>query len=1276
MSATSRAQGASVAMPPSGESEPDGADGMPPPAPACRDEPPAALLALARAAAAFCQVSAAVIVRAGALDADPWVVAAASGTGEESAEAAACLSAAARASMQPAGRAAGPFVLPQAAPAAGQGARFCAGMRVAGATGRLLGAIWLLDRRPRRLTKRHRATLADLSSLAAELLGRETCAPGSEHAAAHAHMLVQSIADQALVLLDPAGIIQSWSPGAQQVMGWTQNAVLGRHYAMFLPEQERPQGAIDPRLRTSASLGKLEEEGTWLRVNGSVYDAHVKFFTLYDDVGGVRGFTMVVSDVTEERQAEQALRRNTAELRSANLRLQQTAATLRESNRLLRMAGEMAHLGYWSLDIAAGLCTWSDEVFRIHGMKPAKQVRLDQALAACHPDDRAAMAAVIDDACVTGTPFSLELRALRPDGTVRQVAALGEPERGGDGQVTGVVGIFLDITEHRATEQALRDRDRDLTHVLDNTPAMIGYWDRNLVNRFANHAFVEWFGKTPADMRGRSLIENVGEARFALARPYAEAALAGQPTSYDSQIIKPDGTVGHIVSRFVPDVVDGEVRGFVALGIDITDRKRFENALAESERRLAVEKERAEQANVAKSEFLTTMSHEIRTPMNGIIGMNRLLLGTALSGVQRTYADAVRVSADQLMQIIDDLLDVSRLESGRVEIETVDFCFEDIVTPAVELFSPLARQKGVELTSFVAPEARPMLRGDPVRLRQVILNLLSNALKFTDSGRISLTVTGRPLSMTGLTAGAAGGGGVSLGICVQDTGIGISHEAQQRLFKKFEQAEGSTARRFGGSGLGLHICKQLMELMGGGLTVESEPGRGSAFTATLVLPRADPGSVMPAAGQQNLAGRRVLVVDGLEAERLLAGQLLTEAGMQVTAVERGGDALVLIDAAARGGTPFDVLLLDISLPDMAGPAVAARVQKQYGAHAPPMVLLCPEGVPARSDPAYSVFAESLAKPLWGPDILAGVRRVLASADAGGPPAVGPSLAAPAARLADAGSARHTHELLAHGAAARAKGAKILLADDNDINRLLITTLLDQAGYHVEVACDGAEAVEAARHGGFAAILMDIQMPNVDGLAATEAIRKLPEPASAMPIIALTANAMASHRAAYLKAGMNDYLSKPIEPERMLRTVAVWVDVGLTRAEALSGRADDTPTLDTARLGTLRAMLPQDQFRAVIATYLDRDSLASMGLSGMAAPAGSLDLPATARLAHGLKGSSGSLGAARLQHVAARLEQACLAGDRAAVAAALIDLTETERQTKSAMRAWLHSDARG
>jgi PAS domain S-box-containing protein len=1105
--------------------------------------PAEGVYALARVAAALCQVSGAVIVRAGALEADPWQVAAAFGCDPAGADAALCIAPAARAAMLAPLKAAGPVVLAHpASPAPSAGTRFCAGMRVMARTegipGRLLGAIWLIDSRPRRLTKRHRATLLDLAGAAAGLLGPPPVSPGEEHAQSFSHMLVQSITDQALVVLDAAGHVQSWNPGAMQVMGWPQHAVLGRHYAMFLQEPDRPAGAADPRLRASATLGRLEEEGSWLRMEGGLYDAHVKFFTLYDDAHAVRGFTMVVTDVTEAKQADQALRRSMAELRSANLRLQQTAASLRESNRLLRMAGEMAHLGYWSLDVPGGLCTWSDEVFRIHGLKNTRQIRLDQSIAAYHPDDRQKVAAMLEDICVTGTPFSFEARVVRPDGTTRLVASLGQAERGTDGEITSIVGILLDITEHRATEQALRDRDRDLMHVLDNTPALIAYWDRNTINRFANIAYVEWFGQHPDAMRGRALHEIVGGQEFAHRQQFVQAALAGQPQIFESELTKPDGTVGYIACRLVPDVVENpagesEIAGFFDLGTDITGRKRFETALAESERRLAVEKERAERANRAKSEFLTTMSHEIRTPMNGIIGMNRLLLGTALDDLQRTYAQAVRVSADQLMQIIDDILDMSRIESGRVELVSVDFSFNDLVVPAAELFTPLAQQKGIALTTSISDGAKQCLRGDPVRLRQVILNLLSNALKFTDSGTVSLTVTDEPAGGDPPPEADDLGERVGIRICVRDTGIGISQDAQARLFQKFEQADGSIGRRFGGSGLGLHICKQLMELMGGTLSVESESGRGSLFTASLSLPR---GGAIPI-------------------------------GVQAS-VQAGAGSV-----SAASGRPFS------------GGEAAGRQ----------------------------------AEPI-----------------------------------------------------AAAQGARILLADDNEINRLLITTLLDQAGYRVETANDGAEAVAAARAGGFALVLMDIQMPNMDGIQATEAIRALPGPERTLPIIALTANAMASHRAAYLRAGMNDYLSKPIEPERMLRTIAVWVDVGVSRAEALSvpAEGEPLPTLDTARLGSLRALLPHDQLRTVITTYLDRDPLSPASLPAVA---GALDLPATARLAHGLKGSSGSLGAARLQHAAARLETACLEGDRMAAAKALSDLSEAERQTRSAMRAWLDAE---
>ncbi len=1121
------------------------------------------LLAMARAAASICQVAATVIVRAGALEADPWRIVASFGQNRfggqngfgDATQAAAAFAEAARLALAAPAKSSGAVIVPQAAAVAGQA--FCAGIRVIGGAGRIVGAIWLLDQRPRRLTRRQRATLGDLAQMTSQLLAHLSCPQESEYAHDHSQMLLQSITGQAMMLLDQAGIVQSWSPGAQQVTGWTQNAAVGRHYGMFLPEPDRPQGAVDQRLRACAELGRLQEEALWQRVDGSLYDAHVELFTLYDPakcgktthdksgdtMGTVRGFAMVVTDVTEERQAEQALRRNMAELRSANLRLQQTAATLRESNRLLKLAGEMAHLGYWSLDVASGVCTWSEEMFRIHGLKPARQIRLDQAVAAFHPDDRAVVAAALEQASGSGVPFSFEARLVRPEGQVRQVASIGQAERSADGAVIGVVGILLDVTEHRNTQQALRDRDRDMRHVLDNTPALIAYWDSNAINRFGNTAYVEWFGLHPDDMRGRPLRDIVGEAEFEHRRPYVEAALAGRPQSFESEVVRPDGTSGHIAYRFVPDIQDGKVTGFFALGTDITDRKRFETALAESEHRLALEKERAERANSAKSDFLTTMSHEIRTPMNGIIGMNGLLLGTSLDDLQRTYAEAVRISAVELMQIIDDLLDMSRLESGRIEIEAVDFGFDDLVTPAAALFGPLARQKGFELTTFVAPAARQLFRGDPIRLRQVLLNLLSNAVKFTDAGCVSLSVTGEPVSLEASTPGAANQegdtGNVAIRIEVSDTGIGISSQAQERLFKKFEQADGSISRRFGGSGLGLHICKHLMDLMGGTLTCESTPGQGSRFTATVILPLAE-------------------------------------------GATRNADQQTTPDQTTRGQSGGDITRT---------------------AHQPAALPLRPRET--------------------------------------APP--------------------------------RVAGARVLLADDNEINRLLITTLLEQADYQVQAVVDGAEAIEAARGGGFALVLMDIQMPHVDGLQATEAIRGFPGPESATPIIALTANAMASHRAAYLKAGMNDYLSKPIDPERMLRTVAVWADVGLTRAQALdtpAGGAGPPPTLDADRLGTLRAMLPQDQFRSVVATYLDRKLP-----FGNAAEATSLDLPGTARLAHELKGSSASLGAARLQHAAARLEAACLAGDRAAVALVITDLSEAEHETKSAIRAWLHAEVR-
>ena len=1203
-----------------------------------------ALTALARTAAALCQVSTAVIARAGPLDPDPWIIAAhairaqgfAAEGGSEALEAIAArvLGPGSRAIVFASVKAGGPAAAADLTASSAAGAaphpQFCAAMRVIGATGRLLGALWLIDGRPRRLTQSHRAALTDLADLAADLMARESTLPGAEHMQTHAHILVESITDQALILLDAAGLIQSWSPGAEQVTGWPRTTMLGKHYSVCLSEPDRPHGA-DPRLRESTALGRLEEEVTWRRPDGSDFAAHMELFTLFDANRGVRGYAMVVSDVTEKRHAEQAMRRGAAELRSANLRLQQTASMLRESNRLLKMAGEMAHLGYWNFNIASGTFTWSEEMFRIHGLKPARQVKLERAIAAFHPEDRAVAAAGFEQAASLALPFSFELRIVRPEGEIRQVALLGQAERDAEERITGVVGILLDVTEHRDTEQALRDRDHDLQNVLDNTPALIGYWDRNSVTRFANTAFEEWFGLTPAAMRGRTLRE-VTASHIAASGTDLEAgaALAGHKQHFEREIAKPDGSTGYLDFRYVPDVVNGDTHGFFALATDITERKRFETALAASEARLAAEKARAEAANAAKSDFLVTMSHEIRTPMNGIIGITRLLLRTGLDPEQRRFAEAVGVSADQLMHVIDGILDLSRLESGRVDLEDVDFSFTELVTPVRELFSPLALQKGLVLEAAVEPAARRMLRGDPARLRQVILNLLSNALKFTEEGSVSLTVSATP---------DAQGDRLAVRIDVRDTGIGIGPEARRRLFGRFEQADETIQRRFGGSGLGLSICKQLTELMGGTLSVESAPGEGSLFTAEFQLPYAGD-TAAPASEPADLAGRRVLLAHSDKAGALAGERLLAGTGVRVSVATLGADALGLVHAASVAGQPFDVLLLDSALKDIAGPVIASVIRKTYGDQAPPMVLLsAARAQDAETAGDAGLFADVLAKPLSSSDLLSCLQRLL--------PAAGPP-----------------HDSGAQADGRGPAGARILLADDNDINRLLMGTLLEQAGYQVETAVDGTSAIEAAREGRFALILMDIQMPGMDGVQATETIRRLPGPARSTPIVALTANAMASHRDAYLKAGMNDYLSKPIDPDRMLRMVAVWADVGLTRAAAIASPSP-APVIDAGRLGTLRSMLPHDQFRDLLTRYLERDSLADM-----AGSAADLDLPKAARAAHGLKGSSGSLGACRLQRVAANLEQACVVGDREAVAAALADLSVTQQETNSAMRAWL------
>lgn len=1132
--------------------------------------------------------------------------------------------------------------------------RFYAGVPLPTVGGQHIGTLCIIDRKPRTLTPEVVDLLRDLAQLAITELHRRELTKRivqSDKDLANSAALFKNTFDLAavgIVHTAPSGRILKANVTACKTIGYAEEELVGKTVADITHPDDLADNLNRIRALIAGEIDHYRMDKRFRQKSGSWVWASLSVTLCRTPDGAPDYMIATIEDISSRKLSERKLTEHRDQLDTEVMR---RTRQLSEANRRLLMAESLAHVGHWRVDFATGVMDWSEGYRRICGLPSDTRPTRTLADQLVDPDDRVAAEAAVQQALKTGKPVNYEIRIIRPDGERRDVAASCDAENGPDGNAVAVFGTFRDVTEERRTARALvatrhsaDESARALAEseafarvIASNVPAMIAYWDSDLRCRFANEKYIEWFGRAPEQMLNISIRELLGDERFIANEADLRRVLQGKAHAFEETLVKPSGEIGYLwVERIPHQDADGRTKGFFAFVTDVTQRKLAELRLHDANSELLAARDRAESANRAKSEFLANMSHEIRTPMNGIIGMNGLLLRTALDPDQRKYAEAVSSSADALLATINDILDISKLEAGKIELEEIDLSLEAILQDAVDLLVPKAQEKGLELALWLDEAAHHPLRGDPMRLRQIVLNLVSNAVKFTEQGFVAVKTLTR----------SAGPGRRSIRLEVHDTGIGMDDATKAKLFQKFAQADGSIARRFGGTGLGLAICKQLTELMGGRIGVADRPGGGTTFWVELSLPVAA-APLQPSARPEQFAGMRILVVDDLEMNRTILKRQLHSLGMIVDEAPSGMAALSILRSASQVDAPIDIVLTDQIMPVLTGEDLAGMIRSGAEWPQPKIILASSAGAEVRRDGTAVVdFDAVLSKPIRRAALVDSLSRVFG----GLPP--GDRTSTPAVEAVSPSPLK----------------GRVLLVDDNEINRQVALTLLSGAGHAVDFAVDGRQAIDAWRRCRYDMILMDVQMPVVDGLQATREIRRLEGVNDHTPIIAMTANAMSGDQEACLAAGMDDYVSKPFQVDAFLGTVARWIAArGDGMVHGSPGQDRTLPVLDTGHLDSLERIMPPARLAAILRACIDADG---DRLSNLKALSRAGDLGRLGRAAHDLRSIFGNIGARRVQRLAEELETASGAGDLLRAQALVDRMPATAREARAIVEARL------